>query len=106
MPAFAGIAADIFARDRRVKLDHRFAAFDRRVGTTGNDHAGFQKAVPGVGAVQSLHAEPARREMKIANRVRRLHRGNDAELREARNVSWIDDLRMLDAPTRFRNLAL
>jgi len=32
--------------------------------------------------------------------VRRLHRGNDSELRESRNVAGTQDLRVLDAPTR------
>ncbi len=44
--------------------------------------------------------------MQIADRVRRLHGRNHAELRESRNVHGADDLRVLDSPARLANLAL
>src|SRR5207244_4031960 len=47
-----------------------------------------------------LGPQAARRKVEIADRVRRLHRGNDSELRESRNVAGTQDLRVLDAPTR------
>src|SRR5437870_6695000 len=44
--------------------------------------------------------------MKIANRMRSLHRRDDAELRKARDVLGVYDLRMLVAPTRLGDLSL
>src|SRR5258706_4107307 len=44
--------------------------------------------------------------MQIADRVRRLHGRNDAQLLEPGNVERIHDLRVLDAPARICDLAL
>src|SRR6266487_2072401 len=44
--------------------------------------------------------------MQIANRMRSLHRRDDAEFRETRNVRWVYDLRMLVAPTWLSDLSL
>src|SRR2546430_12774576 len=38
--------------------------------------------------------------------MRRLHRGNDSQFREARNINWVDDLRVLVAPAWLGNLPL
>ena len=69
MPAFAGVAANVFTRDGRIEFNHRLATFDRRVRTSGNNYARLEKTVPGVGAFQTFHAEAARREVQIADRV-------------------------------------
>ena len=73
MPAFTGVAANIFARDGRIKFNHRLTTFDRRVRASGNNYARLEKTVPGVGALQTLHAEAAGRKVQIADRVRCLH---------------------------------
>src|SRR2546421_9238771 len=44
--------------------------------------------------------------MQIANRMRRLHRGDDAKFFEAGDVERIHDLSVLDAPARLGNLSL
>src|SRR6185295_543102 len=98
MPAVAGKAFQIFARDRGVKLDQRLAAFDRRVGTAGYDRSGLDKTLPRVRAGEPLDSEPAGREMQIANRVRSLHRWNNSQFLETWDVRGIHDLRMLNAP--------
>src|SRR3982074_504680 len=106
MPAFAGPTLDVLARDGRVKLDHRFAALHWRVRASGNDYAGLNETVPRIGAFQTLDPQACGREMQIADRVRRLHRRNDAEFFEARNVERIYDLSVLNAPARIGDLAL
>src|SRR5882672_12096839 len=106
MPAFAGPSLDVLARDGRVKFDHRFAAFDRRVGASGNDYARLNETVPRIGALQSLDAQARRREMQIADGMRRLHRRDDAEFFEAGNIERIHNLRVLNAPARICNLSL
>ena len=47
-----------------------------------------------------------RREKQIADRVRWLHRSDDAELCETRKVLRGENLCVLDAPARFANLSL
>src|SRR5882724_2088382 len=106
MPAFAGPSLDVLARDGGVKLDHRFAAFDRCVRSPGNDYAGLNKTVPRIRARQTFDPQTRGRKMQIADRMRSLHRRNDSQLLEPRNVQWIHNLRMLDAPARIGNLAL
>src|SRR5438067_2564663 len=44
--------------------------------------------------------------MQIANRMRRLHRRDDAKFLKAGNVERINDLRVFDAPARLGNLSL
>src|SRR6266513_1341329 len=58
MPTFCGFAFDTFARDCRVKFNHRFAALDRCIGSTANDRTRFQKTLPRVGAGESIHPKP------------------------------------------------
>src|SRR3989442_1995975 len=106
MPAFARKPAHIPARDGSVKFDHWFAAFDRRVRAAGNNHAAFKKTLPRVGPVKPLDAETAGREMQIANRVRRLHRGNYSQFGEAGDVRRADYLLSLIAPARLADLPL
>src|SRR6185503_4056425 len=87
MPSFARKTLLIFARNRCVKLDHRFAAFNRRIRSARHHNARLDKTFPRIRASQTIDAESTRREEKIANRMRRLHRRNDSELRKTRNVS-------------------
>ncbi len=68
--------------------------------------SGLDKTLPRVSACESGYPNATRRKMKIANRMRRLHRRNHAEFREARYICRIDNLRMLDAPARVCNFAL
>src|SRR5204863_5973645 len=63
MPTFAGKALHVFARDCRVKLDHRLATFDRRVGSTGNNRARFKKRSPGICTCKSVDPKTTRREV-------------------------------------------
>src|SRR6185369_15938988 len=106
MPAFARVALLIFARDRRIELDHRFAPLDRRVRSTGDDRTRFDKALPRVSPFEPFHTETTRCEVQIADRVRRLHRRNHTELRESWDIDEADDLSVLDSPARLANLAL
>src|SRR2546423_10007700 len=106
MPAFAGETFLILARHRRVKLDHRLAALYRSVRAASDDRATLQKALPRVRAFQPLDADAARREVQVADGMRRLHRRNDAEAGKSRNVRGGNDLRMLDAPARLADFAL
>ena len=52
-------AFDAFAGDRGVKLDHRFATLDRRIGTAADDGARFEQTLPGIRAGETIHPEPA-----------------------------------------------
>src|SRR4051794_30524120 len=105
MPAFAGKSLLVLARNRGVKLNHRLATLDRRVRSARNNDARLDETLPRIRTFQTRNAETARREEEIANRVRRLHRWNDSKLRETRNVSRVNDLRVLDAPARLRDFS-
>jgi hypothetical protein len=88
------------ARDGGIELDPRVASLDRRIGAARDRGAGVQELPPGIGAADACGPEPRRREQHVADGVRGLHRGDHAELREARDVGIRDDLGMLDAKTR------
>src|SRR6266542_418591 len=106
MPILARFAFDAFAGNGGVKLNHRFAALDRRIRTTGDNAARLEKTLPSVSAGEPIHSQPARREEQIADRVRWLHRRNDAELCEPRDVGSIYNLRVFDAPARLANFSV
>ena len=106
MPAFAAESVKAFARDGRIEFDHWFAAFDRRVRAPGMIAPVLIKLCPGIRAGETFEAESLRREEEIADRVRRLHRWNNAELREARDVLRAENLRVLDAPARLALLCI
>ena len=59
-------------------------------------------ALPNADTPQKLNVTPSQSvllgEEEIADRMRRLHRRNDSELRKTRDVGRIHNLRMLDAP--------
>src|SRR5205085_9929264 len=95
MPAFSGKTLLVLARDGGIKLDHRLAAFDWCVGAARHDDTRLDETLPRVRARKSLHSQAARREKQVTDRVRWLHRGNDAELCEARKVGRTDDLSVL-----------
>src|SRR6267378_2352639 len=103
MPTFAGFALDALSGDRGIKLDHRFAAFDWRIGTAADYGASFQQAVPGISLGKTVHPEPRWCEKQIADGVRWLHGSNNSELPESRHILWIQDLGVLNAPTRLAN---
>jgi hypothetical protein len=44
--------------------------------------------------------------MQIANRMRRLHRRNHTKLCKAREIHWINNLRVLDSPAWVCDFAL
>src|SRR5437016_2014811 len=100
MPSFPGITFHILARHGRIKLNHRFAAFDRRIRTSGNVYARLNETVPSVRAFETFDPQPGGCEMQIADRMRSLHGRNDTQLFETRDIDRVYDLRMLDAPTR------
>ena len=93
-------------RDGGVELDARVAALHRRVGAAGHDRPRVDEALPGIGALQARVAQALGREIEVADGVARLHRGNDPEFGEARNVGGTDDLGVLDAPARRIDRAL
>src|SRR5882762_4387336 len=57
-------------------------------------------------ARESSWTETRWREEHVADLVRRLHRGDDAELCESRDVGGIKDLGVLDSPSRLSNRAI
>jgi len=61
---------------------------------------------PGVCALESLGAEPARREEQVADCMGRLHRGDDAELSETTNLGGGKHLGVLVAPARLLHSSL
>ena len=99
-PVGAREALERAARDGRIELDARVARLDRRIRAAGDHRARIEELAPGVGAADALGPEPRRREQHVADGVRGLHRGDDAELREARDVGVRDDLGVLDAEAR------
>ncbi len=105
-PVGARKALERAARDGRVELDARVARFDRRIRAARDHRARIEELPPGVGAADARGPQPCRREQHVADRVRGLHRGDHAELREARDVGVRDDLRMFDAESRIGNGAL
>ena len=88
------------ARHGGIELDHGLAALHRGVGSGGQDRPRTQQRLPGIGAGQPRRPEPLRRKIQITDRMRRLHRGDDPQFREARDVRGVEHLRMLDAPAR------
>src|SRR6185503_11368578 len=102
---FGGKSLLVLARDSSVKLDHRLATLNRRIRSAGNNNARLDETFPRIRTGETIDAEAAWGKKQIANRVRRLHRRNDSELRKARNVGWVDNLRVLDAPTWISNLS-
>ena len=57
----------------------------------------FEQRPPRVRAERSRVAQASWRPVHVARLMHGLHRGNDAELREARDVGVIEDLNVLDA---------
>src|SRR4029077_2118094 len=92
-----------FACNGGVEFDHRFAAFDWRVGTSCNDAAALDEALPRIRADETIHSKSSRGEKQIADRMGWLHGGDHTKFSEPGNIVWIDNLRVLDAPARFAN---
>src|SRR5207247_4010405 len=69
-----------------------------------DDCASLDEPIPAIRAGEPLHSKPCRREKQIADRMRRLHRSNDAELGETRNVLLAQNLRVLHPPANVTRL--
>ena len=87
----------VLARDGGVERVERIHALDREVAAVRDDDAGVEQRPPGVRAERARVAEPRRRPVHVARLMHGLHRRNDAELREARDVGVVEDLHVLDA---------
>jgi hypothetical protein len=82
------------------------ALLNRGVAARGYDCSRIEQRVPRIGTSETVGTKPAGSEKQVTDGVRRLHRGDDTQVREARNVSRTQYLRMLDTPARPRNRAL
>ena len=85
------------ALDGGAKAGDDARLLDGEVAAEGEARAGVEHAAPGVGARDALGADARLGPRHVAGGVRRLHRGDDAELGEARDVVERDHLRVLDA---------
>src|SRR5690606_35909970 len=64
VPIGTGEALQIVAVHGGVELDQRLAALDRRIGAGGDDSAGIEQRLPGVGAGEAARAETRWREVE------------------------------------------
>ena len=100
-PAARRVALRALARDRGVEAEVRADGLDRPVRAEGDAHAVRLERVPTVGPEHAVLAKSVLRPTLVRDGVRGLHRGDDAEVSEAREVQGRDDLRVLDAVARF-----
>ena len=99
-PAADGQAVRALARDRRVETEVRVDRLDRPVRAEGDVYAVRHHRVPTVRAHHSVLAQTRLGPALVRDCVRRLHRGDDSEVSEAREVRRRDNLRVLDAVAR------
>jgi hypothetical protein len=86
-----------------MELDAWIADLHWRIAAADEDCARVEQGAPRVGVAQPLHAETARCEMQVADRVAGLYGGDHAKPGEPRNVLGRQVLGMLDPPTRIRH---
>src|SRR5690606_5395402 len=80
----------------------RVDVLDGCVGPVPDDGPGLDQVSPRVGGSPgALLSEPSRYPGPVGGGVDALHCGDHAEPAEARNVHWVDVLRVFDAPAQF-----
>jgi hypothetical protein len=85
-----------------VKAQQRIHCLDGEVAAIWYDDAGLKQRAPCVRAEETALAESAAGPVHVARLMDGLHRRNDAELREARNVVVVENLRVLHAEAMIR----
>ncbi len=99
VPAGHWLALRILARDGGVQAEERVRCFDREVRAAGDTRTLVQEGAPRISALDALGADAGFGHVFIRRRVGRLHRRDDADRLEARDVARLHDLRVLDAVT-------
>ena len=87
------------ASDGDLDLEQRVRRADRPVAAARQPGAAAQQArerVLPAGAIRTEHRDAQRLHLVVVRRPERLHVGDDAELREARDVVGMDDLDVRD----------
>ena len=81
------------------KLARRVDVFDRNIRAVVDRHAGIHERAPEVGPLAGAHVAQAKGDPgSVRGGVHALHRREDAEVGEARDVVGMDVLRVLDPP--------
>ncbi|MEY3366550.1 MAG: hypothetical protein RIS71_1287, partial [Actinomycetota bacterium] len=94
------LALGILAGDRCMEAEPRIRGFDREIRAEREAHVRLQEPPPRVRTGKSLASEAGLGPRHVRGRVRRLHRGDDAQACELRDVFHRNDLRVLDAPAQ------
>src|SRR5436190_12789976 len=97
LPAFPGPAFRTLARHTSIQAAKRADRLDVVVRPKGEADAILQHGVPRVRALDALTAHAILGPAHVRGLVRRLHRSNHFEFREALKVHWRNHLSVLDA---------
>ena len=97
IPAAGRLSLVVFAGDGRVQAIERIGRFHREI-RAGSDHrALFQEALPRVSTLDAFVAHAILGHVHVGGGMGGLHRGDQLQRHEARDVLQRDDLRVLDA---------
>src|SRR5690606_20358675 len=84
-----------------VEAGNRIDVLDRHVGAVRDDGTRFHEALPDVGTITgALVAETLWHVRRVRRAVNALHRRDDTELAETRDIVGMQVLRVLDAPAQ------
>jgi hypothetical protein len=99
-PATGRLTGGIGSSDGGKEPEPWIAQLDREVAAEGHVDVGVEEPSPSIGPGQPGVAQPCLGHGDVAGGMGGLHRGDDAELGEARDVGGIGDLCVLDAESR------